>query len=407
MRHPLSRVALAAAAVIVVAVWLLSARQSIALDDLAAPLVNAKSARFKMVVKTEILPKEQTFVGYFLAPNRYRQEGLGIVTVSDWDRGRMMSLVAATKQAMIFDLKGLPGGKEPATKKMQNYFGDLRSLLAQHRNSKEGEVEKLGEKDIAGRQAFGFRLAVAGQTFRLWGEVASGRVLRIESTMAGPPKTDVVASDFEFDVPLDPSLFAVEPPAGYKAITAEMDVSRPEEKDLVAALERLTEATGGEFPAGFDAAALAMAFVKLAGGKTGDEAMKKLMTEGAKIGRGLSFAMTLPAEADARYAGKGVKRGGPKSPIFWYKPTGAAKYRIVWSDLSVSEEEQAPTVDGAVLEHTNESNLFRLPLQEPPPSPPKAPTLPKKLTPPRKTPPPPPKVPPPRSLAPAADPKSQ
>ena len=72
------------------------------------------------------------------------------------------------------------------------------------------------------------------------------------------------------------------------------------------------------------------------------------MTEGAKIGRGLAFAMTLPAEADAHYAGKGVKREDPKAPVFWYKPTGATQYRIVWSDLSVTEAEAAPKVAGAV-----------------------------------------------------------
>jgi hypothetical protein len=32
-----------------------------------------------------------------------------------------------------------------------------------------------------------------------------------------------------------------------------------------------------------------------------------------------------------------VKLGTPNRPIFWYKPTGAEKYRVVYADLSVKE----------------------------------------------------------------------
>jgi len=40
-----------------------------------------------------------------------------------------------------------------------------------------------------------------------------------------------------------------------------------------------------------------------------------------KLTRGISFAVEqLPREADAHYAGKGVKLGAADTPIFWYHP---------------------------------------------------------------------------------------
>ncbi len=35
--------------------------------------------------------------------------------------------------------------------------------------------------------------------------------------------------------------------------------------------------------------------------------------------------------------GGGVKLGAPDRPIFWYKPTGAEKYRVFYADLSVKD----------------------------------------------------------------------
>ena len=127
-----------------------------------------------------------------------------------------------------------------------------------------------------------------------------------------------------------------------------MDASPPAEKDFVEALRRLTDATDGEYPAGLDAVAQAAAFARMAKGKDDQEALKSLMSTAAVIGRGLRFAITLPVEADAHYAGNNVKRQGPRVAIFWYKPEGSTKYRVLWSDLSIDDVEQPPNVQGAI-----------------------------------------------------------
>ena len=160
----------------------------------------------------------------------------------------------------------------------------------------------------------------------------------------GPPKSDVVMTDFEFDVPLEDSLFALEVPDGYKTTSIPIDASPATEQDFVASLRRLTDATSGEFPASLDTPGITMAMVKLLKGNESNE----LMTEGAKIARGLNFVIMLPPGADAHYAGKGQKREGPKSVLFWYKPAETKEYRLIWTDLSTTDVETAPEVPGAI-----------------------------------------------------------
>ena len=63
--------------------------------------------------------------------------------------------------------------------------------------------------------------------------------------------------------------------------------------------------------------------------------------------RGLGFVVELPREADAHYAGKGVSLGAPGTPIFWYRPKDAKKYRVIYADLSVREADTPPSVPDA------------------------------------------------------------
>jgi hypothetical protein len=65
------------------------------------------------------------------------------------------------------------------------------------------------------------------------------------------------------------------------------------------------------------------------------------------IKRGLGFVVELPREADAHYAGKGVSLGAPGTPIFWYRPKDAKKYRVICADLSVREADTPPSVPDA------------------------------------------------------------
>jgi outer membrane lipoprotein-sorting protein len=349
MSHPVSRVVVAAAAVLVLAVWLAAPRRSIAFGDFLAPIVDAKSAKFKATTTNDIQRKEISATGYFLAPNRIRNEFVepeNMVTTADFDRGRMLPLMPDKKQAMIFEIVGKPSDeKNQAT----NLFGNLRKVLTDYRTGdKKGQLEELGEKELDGRRVFGFRLVATGYTQTLWGDATTGRLLRVESTYNGPPKTVVVMSDFEFDVTLEESLFSIDPPADYKSFSVPIDATPPSEDDFITALRRLSEALDGQFPSSLDTPGIAIAFAKLLKNKNTEDMTQEMMTEGVTIGRGLQFVTMLPPAADAHYAGKGIKRDGPKLPILWYKPTGADHFRVVYSDLSASDCDTAPEIPGAI-----------------------------------------------------------
>jgi outer membrane lipoprotein-sorting protein len=349
MSHPISRLAFGLAAVVLVSVWLFSPGPSIAFGEFLDAIVNAKTAKFKFAVKTDLPAKqpmsEFSGTGYFQAPNGYRQEfkfapSTKMITIADFTRGRMMSLMPDQKTATIFEIKKV----DKEALKASNPFGNLRAALEDYRRNKAGQLVELPEKQIDGRQSFGFKFSAGGVVQTMWGDVATGRLIRIESKFIGPPKTEIVMSDFEFDVNLEPSLFSLDPPEGYKTTTIPIDAAPPTEQDFIAALRRLTDATDGEFPTSLDTPGIAGAMVKLLKGKADME----LMTEGVAIGRGLQFAVTQPPDANAHYAGKGVKRSSPKAPIFWYKPTGSQKYHVVDSDLSTGEMDKAPDVPGAI-----------------------------------------------------------
>ena len=68
----------------------------------------------------------------------------------------------------------------------------------------------------------------------------------------------------------------------------------------------------------------------------------KLTPVSMMIDRGMGFVVELPREADAHYAGKGVSLGAPGTPIFWYRPKDAKKYRVIYADLSVREADTYP-----------------------------------------------------------------
>jgi len=346
MSHPISRVIAGLAAVLFLALWLGAPRRSVAFGDFLAPLVDAKTAKFKLVVKNDLQPTPMEMTGYFLTPHKFRQEMPGVVSISDFDQGRMLSLDEKNKRATLIKMKNFDDVKKGQA---GDLFGNLRAVLAEYRNNHKGQIEELDEKELDGRKVFGFRLAAPTMTQTIWGDAKTGAIVRLEATMPGPPKSEIVFSDFTFDMPIDAALFSVDPPADYKLTSLDVDVSSATEQEFIATLAAVSDAMDGELPGSLDAAGIGRAVVKMVKVKEGDkEPTQEAMSAAFKIGKGMNFALTLPNEADAHYAGKGIKRTGPKAPIFWYKPKDSTAYRVIFNDLTTGESEAAPDVAGAV-----------------------------------------------------------
>ncbi len=59
------------------------------------------------------------------------------------------------------------------------------------------------------------------------------RLVRVELEFANAPGMNMIMSDFQLDVPLDDSLFSLEPPQGYTPVEVQADASTVTERDFI------------------------------------------------------------------------------------------------------------------------------------------------------------------------------
>jgi hypothetical protein len=205
----------------------------------------------------------------------------------------------------------------------------------------------------------------------LWADTETARLVRVDYEYTGDSGRGHM-SNFRYDLDLDPSLFSLEPPEGYDVQT--QTVQKPVEQDLVNLLRLVAEHNDSAFPDAIGMTEKTILVASHAAAKSESEkflqtpkvqermkeimaqygedkagGMKAWMKEWMEMAEpitqklmqqsmaGVLFYSTLRPENDSHYAGKGVKLGTVNRPIFWYKPTGAASYRIIYADLSVKE----------------------------------------------------------------------
>lgn len=352
MKRPIPRlIAVSVACVAVAALWLfVPGHQSTAqaFNALAETLMAAKTAHFQMEVQVEGQPK-QKFDTYFMAPAKYRQELPNVVNITDLTAGKIVTIMPLDKRVMVMNIKG-----ELNKQASISYFDRVRELLGRGRDAKDEPFKNIGEKEIDGKRAVGFRFESRTETVTLWGDPKTGQPVRIETLMVGVPRTEVTMTNFEINVDVKESQFDQTPPAGYKVQSMDVDASPPDEPALVEGFKAFTELSDGDFPDALDTLSVSrtIAFVVAKnltdkGKDVSDEIVQELMKQSVTIGRGFQFALQLPDSGEPHYAGKGVKRDAVDRPIFWYKPDGAATYRVIYADLSIKDANAAPQVPEA------------------------------------------------------------
>jgi outer membrane lipoprotein-sorting protein len=357
---------------------------SIAFAQVAAALDNLRTATYDctMEMKGPMDGKTQTtnMKCFFLAPSRERIE-MSMSTASAKDKGsgimildhqamKGITLAPEQKLATTIDLSKI---KKPAGP--SNPFEMVRQLVREGSSSPAEKVESLGKKEIDGRVAIGFRTHsnMADQAF--WADPQTARLVRVEVEFPGGSGHGVM-NNFRYDMELDPSLFSLEPPAGYTVNN--MEAAMPVEDDLINILRLIAEHNDGTFPAAigmsskeFQQAIQAASIsetqkllkepetakllrdLQAQYGKDKDGFMKAWMKAQMpftqkltqKHMQGMMFYNLLSSQNDSHYVGGGVKLGTPDRPIFWYKPTGADKYRVIYADLSVKEAAPAEIKD--------------------------------------------------------------
>ena len=410
MRSPTFRFSTGAVFVLAiagVALWFHVSGTQYAFADFVKPILEAKSAKFKVAFERNG-KQVATANCMVLAPNRTRMElqqpGQPVeLMIADYSKGVMVRIDSARKVAIVNKVVGL--SPEQAS---MNPLDEMRSLIldAGKRNVKR---ESLGEKEVDGRRAVGWRISGPGLydpglTATIWGDPQTGLPICIESSYAldGQKST---CSDFTFDVDFDESMFSLDPPVGYTVRTMQVDASSPTENDLINLLREYNKWMNNAFPEALDMnrlertlqARIRIETMSPGNERPSDELLQKItdgteeeigkiiqaeMLEKAKadrtsqtrnaesdkenaknagqkamdaftakftgvdmmITRGLAFAFTLPADANAHYDGKGVSFGAADKPIFWYRPKDAKTYRVIYADLAVRDAGTPPSV---------------------------------------------------------------
>ncbi len=387
MRSPVSRVAAAAIFILAiggVALWFHGGGTTPAFANFLQPLLDAKTVKYKETCEVTS-PLAGTTA---LSAETYKDllTGTAVVMMPDADRSRTetssssgkpqrveiwdgsqrksLMLEPAAKRATVYHAAAMPKdntpqGKDRLSAAPRRGAGEpwpvafFRSLLRDARDKPDVKIESLGQQEIDGRRVVGFRISCSGEVMSLWGDPKTGTPVRMEATNATIPYLKVTMSDFELNVPMDESLFSVEPPAGYEVTQVQeseskVDDSPKEEKDLIEMFRYYSEVSGGRFPELLDllwlsdtvrqeewwARSLRLSHKPAAKPEQGEH----------KIERGMQFTALLPKEADWHYAGKGVSLGALHRPIFWYRPKDAKKYRVIYADLSVHEAGTPPRV---------------------------------------------------------------
>jgi len=359
---------------------------NIAFADVAKALDSLRSATYDCVMEMKNPMDGKTITEemkcYFLAPSCERIEmsiSMGAakdagssVLILDHRAMKGLTLACEQKLATVIDLSKI---KNPAGGP-SNPFEMVRQLV-QEGNIPGTQVEPLGKREIGGHVAIGFRTHnnMADQTF--WADPQTARLVRVEIDFPGGSGHGVM-SNFRYDMELDPSLFSLEPPAGYTV--NDMKATMPVEEDLVNTLRLITEHNGGAFPAAlgmngkeFQRAIQAASMSETQEFMKEPETAKLFKDLQAQYGKdlagfmkawtkasmpltqkltqkymqGMMFYNMLNSQNDSHYAGRDVKLGTPDRPIFWYKPTGSEKYRVIYADLSVREADAPPNVPNA------------------------------------------------------------
>jgi len=336
MKRNANKIAAAAVLLMVILLsihFLVGSTGSVAWADVVRPILTARTVVFNVVmIEGENVPINRVMN---MGTQRIRSELLSpdgktiqVISIVDYDTSRILMLYPSQKKASLVDLKDLP-------EKPENVLEEMRNIITELQNDPDVSVEPLGEKEIDGRIAKGFRATAPDEELTVWADPQTALPIRTEQKWR---QVQFVCTDFQFDIEMDESLFSMEIPEGYSAPPkAELSIEGTTEQDLVKTLRIWAEVILDDvFPNDFtgqvyveDVNKNRKKFAKLENKERIELAMK--------LQPGFIFVQLLKAENDWHYVGGNVKLGDAESPVCWYRPTDSETYRVIYGDLSVKD----------------------------------------------------------------------
>ena len=247
----------------------------------------------------------------------------------------MMDLSRQNRLLMLYPLK-----KCAYTADNHGYNPTLLTYDGLKKDFHDEAEENLGEMEINGRKAVGFRILKDNKEITVWVDPDTALPIQIESKANDGTET-LTLTNITFGVELDDQLFDMNVPDDCLA----MNMSTEEftipfeltEKHLIEGLKIAAGHRGGKFPTYFGR------------GRPGQEARDKHREESSRIVAPIEddfaimlateFFVRLPKGSEWQYVGEDVKLGDANTPVCWWKTPGSKTYRVVYGDLSIRDVE--------------------------------------------------------------------
>ena len=131
---------------------------------------------------------------------------------------------------------------------------------------------------------------------------------------------------------------ASEIPRGVHSTQGTWALTSPQREAVVRVLHTFADSAGGNFPSRLDdLPAFNRAIATKRARKKSESAVEQ--RENYELSMAIGRVLSFPTEFKDRYGYRadGVKLGDAGKIIFWYKPEGETKYRVVYGDLHVGD----------------------------------------------------------------------
>jgi outer membrane lipoprotein-sorting protein len=329
MKSPITRIAAAAAVIIVAALGINSIMApSVTWAQVIEPILNAKTIVFDLIIGSEDsgMVSHEIVVGSRIRRTMSNMPNMALII--DLDEAKMLALDTVGKTAIYTDISGDLGDST------RSYIKFVRQILMQ---LQDGQVEQLGEQVIDGQKAVVFVGKGHNEQVTIWADPKTACPMRIEAKIG--QEYTFAMKNFEFDANVDESLVSMEVPAGYTEQKNDIALGNATEEDFVESLRIWAKVIGdGTFPEAIGTQS-AMAQMPVLIQKV--TAMQVSEEEGTKIGmsfaKGMLFHQIQESQGQWKYTGAGVKLGDTSKVVFWYQPQGSQTYRVIYGDLSVKD----------------------------------------------------------------------
>jgi len=253
----------------------------------------------------------------------------GVEAIFDYDKSKILVLNPNDKTAMNIELSGLP--IMPS-----NLFVNFKSTIEILKECPDTIVKRLKKRNINNKETTGIHVFLDESIdIKIWYDSKDNiPVLVIAKTMIG--ETNVVFSDFNFDVIADESVFNLDIPENYTEIeTVKMDLQNLTEQDLIEGLRAWASLIENRFPQKLDLAIIkehSIVIEQTLNEKGASDIEKSLIV--IKIMRALMFIDQLNVKW--YYFGDNVILGDANTAIFWYQPRTSKTYRVLYGDLHIA-----------------------------------------------------------------------